>query len=106
MITATFDADKMKLTIKGHAECEPGETMSVVCASVSTLFYSAIYSFKQLEKKELKKFTYKDNKGDGYVCCEGGEKYDTTVKLVFWTVLNGLEAISKAYPEYLKFISQ
>lgn len=102
MIQITFKPKTMELEIKGHAgQNKKGE--DIVCSAVSTLFYTlgeALYeSIEMLEDAPI----FKDEDGEGYLCCTPREEYEGNIARTYWTILIGMQMIAAQYPKYAKF---
>ena len=103
MTTVTFDPKTLELEIKGHAG-QNTKGKDIVCAAISTLFYTLgqalIDSEDMLEEKPI----FKDEDGAGYLCCKPKEEYECNIARSYWTILEGFELLSKNYPKYVNLV--
>ena len=75
MINVTFDAKTFKLKVEGHANHgKKGE--DIVCAAISTLFYTLGECLMQSEKMLKSPPTFKDKDGKGVVFCTPKNEYE------------------------------
>lgn len=101
MIKITFNPEEYSLQIKGHANHgKKGE--DIVCAAVSTLFYTlgeALYDSRDMLEE---KYTFKDDKGKGFISCRPKPEYEGNIARTYWTILVGFELIAKNYDKNVK----
>lgn len=102
MINITFKPNTLELEIKGHSEHnEKGE--DIVCAAISTLFYTlgqALYDSKEMLKEEP---IFKDEEGNGIICCTPKEEYQGNISLIYMTILTGMQLVAENYKENVSF---
>lgn len=102
MIQITFKPKTMELEIKGHAG-QNKKGKDIVCSAVSTLFYTlgeALYeSIEMLEEAPI----FKDEDGEGYLCCTPREEYEGNIARTYWTILTGMQMVAGQYPKYANF---
>lgn len=102
MIHITFEPDKLKLDIRGHAgQDEHGR--DIVCSAVSILYYTLAESLNQSKEMLKRPATIKMNNGNGYVRCYPKKEYKGNIALIYWTVLNGISLLVEEYPQYIEF---
>ena len=98
MINVEFNPNTYTLDVTGHAEHgKKGE--DIVCAAISTLFYSlgeSLYKSKNMIEDD---FTFSDEDGNGHIECTPKEEYEANVSLIYWTILNGFELVAENYKE-------
>lgn len=103
MITVTFDKNNLVLSVEGHAKyAEKGK--DIVCASVSTLFFTTAYNILEMFEEKDVDISMSDN-GFGQICCRevnADEKFKCV--LAFGFALTGFEMIERDYGEYVKLI--
>ena len=101
MIRITFNPYKLELEIKGHAKHgKKGE--DIVCAAVSTLFYTlgeALFASREMLTKEA---VFKDENGKGLISCVPKPEYEGNIARTYWTILTGLELIEKNYKKNVR----
>lgn len=103
MINIEFKPNKYELTITGHAgHGKKGE--DIVCSAISILFYSLLKSLSQCHEmfEEKLDFEYKD--GKGYVKCKPKVTFEANIALIFWTILNGFEAIAEIFEKNVELV--
>jgi uncharacterized protein YsxB (DUF464 family) len=103
MINITFRPKTMELEVQGHAG-HGKKGKDIVCSAISTLFYTlgeALYqSTEMLEEAPI----FKDEEGDGYLCCSPKEEYEGNIARTYWTILVGMQMVAEQYPKNVKFI--
>ncbi len=94
---------KCELKISGHAESAPkGEDL--VCAGVSTLFLTLCKALEE-NKQFLVKSDISKEAGNSHLTVEVKPRFERTVALIFYTILEGFELLSVLYPENITFSS-
>ena len=74
MINITFNPKDLELKVDGHAEHgKKGE--DIVCAAISTLFYTLGEALYQSEDMMLSPVVFEDKDGEGYIKCSPKEEY-------------------------------
>ena len=102
MINITFYANSRKLVVEGHANHgEKGE--DIVCAAISTLFYTLGECLVQSEKMLKSSPTFKDKEGKGVICCTPKKEYEGNIARTYLTILTGMELVANNYPDNVKF---
>ena len=102
MINITFKPNTYELEITGHAGHDV-KGKDIVCAAVSTLFYTlgqALFESGVLFKDEL---VFKDEDGHGYIKGYTNRYNEDDVNAIFWTILTGFEMLANQYPENFSF---
>ena len=101
MIDITFTPKTFTLDITGHAEHgKKGE--DIVCAAISTLFYTlgeALYESREMMAEDI---VFSDEDGNGHLSCKPKAEYEANISLIYWTILNGFELVSKNYKKNVK----
>lgn len=103
MITAKFDYKENKLQICGHAGYdELGK--DIVCAAVSTLFYTLYNQMVKFNSDGLlKKFDMDiDSPNTPYISCVPFAKSKQRIEDAYEFVLNGISLIASQYPDFVK----
>lgn len=102
MINITFKPKTMELEVKGHAG-HGKKGKDIVCSAISTLFYTlgeALYqSAEMLEEAPI----FKDEEGDGYLCCTPKEEYEGNIARTYWTILVGMQLLADQYQKNITF---
>ena len=101
MINITFKPNTMELEIKGHAG-HGKKGKDIVCSAISTLFYTlgeALYeSVEMLEEAPI----FKDEEGEGYLCCIPKKEYEGNIARTYWTILVGMQMVADQYKKNVK----
>jgi len=101
MINVEFNPIEHEVTVKGHAGYDE-EGKDIVCASASALLYTIKHSLeKAVEMLENDTLKLSVKKGDASIRCTPKAEYEANVDVIFWTVLNGFEALAEGFPEYV-----
>lgn len=102
MIRITFNPDKLELEIKGHAKHgKKGE--DIVCAAVSTLFYTLGEALCESREMLTEEAIFKDEKGKGLISCVPKPEYEGNIARTYWTILTGLQLVEKNYKKNVRF---
>ncbi|MDD3369131.1 MAG: ribosomal-processing cysteine protease Prp [Lachnospiraceae bacterium] len=105
MIEIIFKAKEYKITVTGHADsAEKGHDL--VCAAVSTLFYTmgeALFQSAEL-LEEAPVFKDSEDEEEKVISCKPKKDAEGTIARSFWTILIGMEAIAASNPKNVKFI--
>ena len=102
MINITFHPKTFELKIEGHAHHgKKGE--DIVCAAISTLFYTLVEALQQSDDMMTSSLSYDDNEGQGYIKCFPKEEYMGNIVRTYWTVLVGMELVANNYPNNVTF---
>lgn len=105
MIEIKFDADKLKLTVKGHAEyAEKGQ--DIVCAGVSALVGALAITLSDMWEGNsmMKKPITRLKEGNTLIQAYAKPEYKKTLSLVFYPILEGLDLIARKYPENVSMV--
>lgn len=102
MININFTPETLTLEIEGHANHgKKGE--DIVCAAISTLFYTLgevlNCSLEMLENPP----TFKDEDGKGILRCKPKEEYNANIVLSYRAILIGMELVASNYPKNVTF---
>ena len=98
MINITFKPKTLELEIKGHAERgEKGE--DIVCAAISTLFYTLGEALNQSSNMLSKPPIFKDKDGEGILSCKPKKEYGGNIACIYRTVLIGMKLVANNYPK-------
>ena len=102
MINITFDPKSLELRVEGHAQHgKKGE--DIVCAAISTLFYTLLEALHQSEEMIADAVEYDDKDGNGYIKCSPRKEYIGNVTRTYWTILVGMELVAENYPNNVTF---
>lgn len=103
MITVKFNPETYTLDVTGHAEHgKKGE--DIVCSAISALFYTlaeSLYSSKEMLAEDI---VFSDEDGNGHLSCKPKAEYEANVSLIYWTILNGFELVSKNYEKNVEMV--
>lgn len=101
MINITFNPNTFELSIEGHAgHGKKGE--DIVCSAISTLFYTLGQALSESKHMIDGEITFKDEDGKGFISCKPKAEYVANVSLIYWTILTGLDLVSKNYKKNIK----
>lgn len=102
MIYIVFNPKDLELNVDGHAHHgKKGE--DIVCAAISTLFYTLGEALHQSEDMMISPLVFEDNDGKGYIKCFPKEEYTGNIVRTFWTILVGMELVANNYPNNVTF---
>jgi len=103
MIEITYDFKNLDITVKGHANSAPmGEDL--ICGSVSTLAVTLGESLKDAKRQDMiEDLTLEFNEGDAHIKAVPKNGYERDVMIMFSTILNGFDALSHAFGEFVSF---
>ena len=102
MINITFNPKDLELKVEGHAKHgKKGE--DIVCAAISTLFYTLGEALHQSEDMMLYPLVFDDKDGNGYIKCSPKEEYAGNIARTYWTILVGMEMVANNYPKNVTF---
>ena len=102
MLNITFKPNTLELEIKGHAEYG-NEGEDIVCAAISSLFYTLYETLNQSADMQEKAPEFKDEHGDGYLRSYPKKEYEGNIACIYRTILIGLELIATNYTENVAF---
>ena len=102
MINITFNPQSLELKVEGHAlHGKKGE--DIVCAAISTLFYTLADALYQSEEMMSSPLSFDDKDGQGYIKCSPKEEYMGNITRTYWTILVGMELVANNYPDNVTF---
>ena len=102
MINITFRPETLELEIKGHANHgKKGE--DIVCAAISTLFYTLGEVLNQSAEMLECEPIFKDEEGKGTLSCKPKEEYRGNIALTYRAILIGFELVASNYPKNVTF---
>lgn len=94
-ITVSRNGEEVKkIVIEGHAGYAE-EGYDIYCASVSSVYLCCASA--------LDERSFKHQEKSGFCCLEEKKIPSNHDKIVLDVLVNGLEALSKTYPKYIKF---
>lgn len=99
MLKITYDINKLRLEFKGHAE--GAET---VCAAASMLLcalHATLVDSEDMLKPDSFQFRLKE--GDSFIECEPKDEYSDLIHRSYYTIVEGLESMSRQFPQYVTF---
>ena len=102
MIQITFKPKTMELMVNGHAG-HGKKGKDIVCAAISTLFYTLGEALWQSSEMLHEEPLIKDEEGDGYIVCNPKEEYEGNIARTYWTILVGMQAMAEQYPKNVTF---
>lgn len=102
MLNITFKPNTLELEIKGHAKYG-NEGEDIVCAAISSLFYTLYETLNQSADMQEKSPEFKDEHGDGYLRSYPKKEYEGNITCIYRTILIGLELIANNYTENVAF---
>ena len=94
----TITNHKNGISIEGHAGFAPSGR-DIVCAAVSTLFQTLVWSIEELAGDKIK---YEFTSGKSWLEYDGSLSEDAV--LLMRSFFIGIEAIRDAYPEYVGIV--
>lgn len=99
MINITYEPSTYTLTAKGHAGGKKGKDL--VCAAVSTLFYTLAASIMEssvmLEEEPI--FKDDDDAEEKIISCKPKKGSEGNIQRSFWTILVGIRHLQAQFPE-------
>lgn len=102
MINITFNPKTFTLKVEGHANhSKKGE--DIVCAAISTLFYTLGECLMQSEEMLKSPPKFKDKDGNGFLCCKPKKEFEGNIACTYWTILTGMELVASNYPDNVNF---
>lgn len=102
MININFIPESLTIEIKGHANHgKKGE--DIVCAAISTLFYTLGEALNQSAEMLECAPMFKDEDGEGTLCCKPKKEYRGNIALTYRAILIGLELVANNYPKNVTF---
>lgn len=102
MLNISFKPKTLELEITGHAKYG-NEGGDIVCAAISSLFYTLYETLNQSAEMQEKAPEFKDEYGDGYLRSYPKKEYEGNIACIYRTILIGLELIARNYPENVAF---
>lgn len=102
MIRITFKPKTLELEATGHAG-HGKKGKDIVCAAISTLFYTLGEALWQSSSMLYEEPLIKDEDGIGYIVCHPKEEYEGNIARTYWTILVGMSAMAEQYPQNVKF---
>ena len=103
MIEITFKPKTLELKVTGHAGHDK-KGRDIVCAAISTLFYTLGEALWQSASMLYEEPLVKDEEGDGYIVCHPKEEYEGNIARTYWTILIGMQSIAEQYPKNVKLV--
>ena len=102
MINITFKPETLELIMEGHAGYgEKGN--DIVCAAVSTLFYTLGEALFQSEEMLTEPPVFTDEEGKGYLSCAPKKEYAGNIDCIYRTILTGLALVAENYKKNVNF---
>lgn len=102
MINITFNPKTYTVDISGHAGTDE-KGKDIVCAAISTLFYTLAQSLYPYNDKTENGIDFSDEDGNGHISCTPKKEYEQNIILIYYTILSGLELVAENYKENVKF---
>ena len=105
MIRIELNTNRMKLTVKGHAEPEEMEKYRECCAAASAISQAMVYAVSQWnDGSALKALDYKNDPGDLMVKLFPEEKAEKQLQMILTLYGYGLELLAKSHPQSVEMI--
>lgn len=103
MIEITYDFKNLDIEVKGHANSAPnGEDL--ICATVSGLTVTLACALKDAKRQGMvKDLTLDLNEGDAHIKAVPEKGHERDVMIMFSTILNGYDALSISFGDYVSF---
>lgn len=102
MIKIAFNPNEFEIRIKGHANHgKKGE--DIVCAAVSTLFYTLGETLYESQAMLEEPLTFRDADGIGIISCKPKPEYIGNIARSYMTILTGMEMLAENYAKNVKF---
>jgi uncharacterized protein YsxB (DUF464 family) len=102
MINITFKPKTLELEINGHAGAGK-KGKDIVCSAISTLFYTLGEALYESADMLVEAPIFKDEEGDGYLCCTPKKEYEGNIMRTYWTILVGMQMVAEQYNKNVKF---
>lgn len=103
MVRIRFNPEKLEIDIRGHSGYAKNGS-DIVCAGVSTLFYTLVETLFQSSDMLIERPYFKDSEGRGLVSCKPKPEYEGNIYRTYQTILIGFEVLQKNFPKNVKFI--
>lgn len=103
MTKITFKPNEYELTIEGHAG-HGKKGKDIVCSAISILFYSLVKSLSECHEMYEEKLIYEYEDGKGYIKCKPKVTFEANIALIFWTILNGYEALAEIFEKNVELV--
>ena len=101
MIKIAFNPKKYEIKIIGHANHgKKGE--DIVCAAVSTLFYTLGKALMDSSMMLQEPPICKDESGNAIISCKPKPEYEGNIIRSYWTILEGFDFLAKSYEKAVK----
>ena len=102
MINITFKSNTYELEITGHAGHDV-KGKDIVCAAVSTLFYTLGQALSESGSLYGDELEFKDESGHGYIRSCPNNYNEDDVNAIYWTIITGFKMLARQYPENISF---
>ena len=102
MIEITFKPNTYELEINGHAGHDV-KGKDIVCAAVSTLFYTLGQALMESGIFHEDELEFKDEEGNGYIGCSCKRYYEESIESIYWPIMVGFKMLANQYPENVSF---
>ena len=104
MIEINLNTARFKLTVKGHAKEEESEKYTEICAAVSALSQSLMYSLTKLPRDAMKSVDYRPEPGNLLIKAYPEQWAEGFVKNRFKADGDGLELLATSHGNSVTFI--
>lgn len=102
MINITFKPNTYELEITGHAG-HGVKGKDIVCAAVSTLFYTLGQALAEDEEMLMEELVFKDKEGHGYIKGVPEPMYLPDIERIYNTIFVGFKMLARQYPDNISF---
>ena len=103
MINITYKPKTFELELNGHAG-HGKKGKDIVCSAVSCLFYTLGENLYECVGMLEEAPMINDEDGKGYLSCIPKKEYEPNIKLIYWSITNGMKMVAENYPKNVKFI--
>lgn len=105
MIIVRYYPTEYEISLSGHANTNK-KGRDIVCAAVSTLFYTLANALELSSKHIGTSLTVEDEEDleEKRICCRPIKGHEKAVQQTFWTILVGLRTLASQYPNAIKLV--
>lgn len=105
MIHIEMNTNRLKLTIKGHAQPAETEQYREICSAASAIAQSMVYAISRYnDGSALKELDYRPDPGNLMVRLMPEEKQEEPLKMIMTLYGYGLELLAKSHPYSVQMI--
>lgn len=96
MINIEFYPNTFTIDINGHANHDE-KGKDIVCSAITTLFYTLAETLNNSRDMLEEDIDFKNEDGNGHLSCKPKPEYEANVSLIYYTILNGFQAMADNY---------